>query len=497
VDELEYGRLQHLEPRQLGAGLYELAAMQKSGATQYGCHSMGAPGGEMRATLGYRRYLDCDKSDTPGQDYAVARMDASFMVGVLADGVGQSFYGNLAADHVSNWLVEELWERRMDPPKEGELEPGLTKAQEQFAKTVENVSLDHLPDWHRAALETTRKAGSQAVFAAFIWEFARERGCLYQVGDAIAMVLRNGEYETILAAPKGRWSSARKSHLQLLRTPFTDTQAILIKSDGADPSWGTDIDGQTADGDQFLEMARVRAENDDVSFLAGCLVQGRRAPRQERRFLPATPGSSASGFPPALPDNTGASALGIRARTPGSEFVATRPESANSSAKPRFRGLSGFWDIGLIFVSGIVAGFLLFAALEILRLHFRTHPLLAQSSSAPENSPVQHNFPANAKEFLADYTSGVVFQIRGKGVAISVVGTSGVSEPYLLQWKGSPNDPDWYVFFPKFKPETGKFLTLRIFCPDESETGKVIKLRISLKSDQRSYENSVSLEGCK
>jgi hypothetical protein len=78
-----------------------------------------------------------------------------------------------------------------------------------------------------------------------------------------------------------------------------------------------------------------------------------------------------------------------------------------------------------------------------------------------------------------------------------VVGTSGVSEPYLLQWKGSPNDPDWYVFFPKFKPETGKFLTLRIFCPDESETGKVIKLRISLKSDQRSYENSVSLEGCK
>jgi hypothetical protein len=50
--------------------------------------------------MGYRRSLGFDERNNPGQDYAVIRAESSYIVGIVADGVSQSFYGDLAAYHL-------------------------------------------------------------------------------------------------------------------------------------------------------------------------------------------------------------------------------------------------------------------------------------------------------------------------------------------------------------------------------------------------------------
>src|SRR5215213_5656161 len=56
--------------------------------------------------LGYRRCAEFDEGNQPGQDYAVVRVGDGYVVGVVADGVSRSFYGNLAAESLSTWLVD-------------------------------------------------------------------------------------------------------------------------------------------------------------------------------------------------------------------------------------------------------------------------------------------------------------------------------------------------------------------------------------------------------
>lgn len=255
-------------------GFFEFKAFQQTGKTQYGVYQMPARNGTMVVALGYRRYKDCDKTDTPGQDYVVLRFDERHVVGVLADGVGQSFYGNLAAEHVSSWLIENLWRLRSAPPAETQLEEGLKAAEQTFAVTLESVSLDHLSDMHRGALDATRRSGSQAVFAAFIWDFIDRTGVLYQVGDAVAVVFRDDEHKTVDAPAKGRWSSAGKSQLMLQLRRLDGASGVLLKSDGADPAWGADVNYLVPRTDEFARMASVRSESDDVSFVSCSLLTG-------------------------------------------------------------------------------------------------------------------------------------------------------------------------------------------------------------------------------
>src|SRR6185295_2679194 len=60
-------------------------------------------------SLGYRRCKDFDEGNQPGQDFASVRGDKHYIVGVVADGVSQSFYGNLAAAYLSQFLLGYLW----------------------------------------------------------------------------------------------------------------------------------------------------------------------------------------------------------------------------------------------------------------------------------------------------------------------------------------------------------------------------------------------------
>jgi hypothetical protein len=223
--------------------------------------------------LGYRRSLDFDAKDNPGQDYAAVRADAKgHIVGVVADGVSQSFYGHLAAYHLSRSLLNTLWQERTQPPSGDTLEAELNVLEKEVASDiVESYPIPgDLAQLHKEALEDKRSSGSQAVFAAFVLDAARKRLYLYQVGDVGAIVhYSNKKPEDIQASSKGRWSSAGKSEMRLQLTTFEGERypsGIVIKSDGVGHDWG--LTEQTFDESAFALLSKERAGIDDMSFVA-------------------------------------------------------------------------------------------------------------------------------------------------------------------------------------------------------------------------------------
>ena len=246
------------------------SAFQGSGKTQYGhVDAIECAHRSFRLSVGYRRCFDFDENDAPGQDAACFRASEQHLIGVVADGVSQSFYGNLAARHLCDWLVDELWQRRRAAPNETVLEEGLREQEKCLAAAVREVSLSHLLGLQRSALEKTREAGSQAVFAAFLWDCAADILHVYQLGDVRALVRVSAGRAVQIAPgdPKGRWSSAGRSHLGVVHTQWRDVAGVLLASDGAGSSWGRDFGSRSSNAQAFFQMAQLQAENDDVSFV--------------------------------------------------------------------------------------------------------------------------------------------------------------------------------------------------------------------------------------
>ena len=252
-----------------------LTSDQGSGEVQYKSITVPIPGNNLREAeifLGYRRSVDFDEGDKRGQDYAIACGGDGYIVGVVADGVSQSFYGDLAAKKVSEWLVDHLWNMRGHPPGRTQLEESLKTLEEEFAADVEAFKVpEHLPLMLKDNLESVRqKSGSQAVFTAFVMDLLNTRLSLYQVGDVIAIIhyLDKPSEAAQPSSNKGRWSSARKSDLLLEDIIRDGVKGVVVKSDGAGKDWGQSIDGDVLDEESFKPLAQKQAGMDDVSFIA-------------------------------------------------------------------------------------------------------------------------------------------------------------------------------------------------------------------------------------
>ena len=166
---------------------------QVSSEIQFDTVNMGPSRGaeECSATMGYRRCNDFDTGNLPGQDCAGLRAEGNYIAGVVVDGVGQSFYANIAAEELCRFLLEKLWQSRKRPPKEEELSSALRKFARDVDLLVQGYTLPtYLSDLARAADEHKRRRGSQAVFAAFLLNRLGSIVHLYQVGDAGAFIFR-------------------------------------------------------------------------------------------------------------------------------------------------------------------------------------------------------------------------------------------------------------------------------------------------------------------
>lgn len=254
------------------AGYDQYQIVQRSGSPQYG--ELSVPAGDSRADarvcFGFRRCCEYDEGDKPGQDYVVVRVGGGYVVGIVADGVSRSFYGNLAAEYVSNWMVEELWRQRADTPEAESLEGLLKQAEARFADYMDKYPIPtDLPPYLIQALERKRPKGSQTVFAAFVLNVAEARLALYQVGDIQALVHNSRPEPEVVESPaKGRWSSAGKSPMLLEKKVFTNVNGLVVKSDGVSEEWGRTLDANELAADRFGLMAKARAQNDDISFIA-------------------------------------------------------------------------------------------------------------------------------------------------------------------------------------------------------------------------------------
>jgi hypothetical protein len=253
------------------------ASAQGSGDPQYYQFSIPASGGAqwVSVSLGYRRSADFDRANQPGQDYAIVRGGYGSVVGVVADGVSQSFYGHYAAEFVAERLLEYLWERRKAPPSAHQLNRILRDFERVFKTRIDNYVLPtRLQPLQRDALEQTRRqAGSQAVFAAFVLDTEARSLRLFEVGDALAVVHcargeTNGSHSKVIQADRrGRWSSAGRTHLLLEEINERDVKGIVIKSDGA-KDWGASLASHKFNRAAFFEVAPEFACYDDVSFVA-------------------------------------------------------------------------------------------------------------------------------------------------------------------------------------------------------------------------------------
>jgi hypothetical protein len=245
---------------------------QQSNKAQYLQLAVPSKGAEavVQVYLGYRRCAEFDEGNQPGQDYAVVRVGDGYVIGIVADGVSRSFYGNLAAKSLSTWLVNQLWHQRAAPPDHDSMKRLLKEEEAKFAKSVEDHQIrTDLPVILLSALERKRLKGSQTVFAAFVLEVASSKLTLYQVGDVKALIHNSKpEPELVEAAAEGRWSSGGQSLLLLKQTLFENVDGLVIKSDGVSDDWGRTLEKSAFDEDQFSLMTELRSPLDDISFIA-------------------------------------------------------------------------------------------------------------------------------------------------------------------------------------------------------------------------------------
>lgn len=237
-------------------------------------HLQSAPKATIRA--GYRRCVEYDAVDGTGQDDAALRCDREYVVGVVADGVSQSFRGDLAARWVTSWLLEQLWRQREEPPEQGRLAAAL----EQHARDLEDKLADveinrSLDAYMQRALDLNRRKGSQAVLGAFVLRISDGRLDVFLLGDIRGMVLSDGGVQRVAAAdPKGRWAVPSRGALTLTHYRLEGVRTVWLASDGVKEEFFARLEAEglvtqqgVANSELEAEMERWAAD-DDVSFIA-------------------------------------------------------------------------------------------------------------------------------------------------------------------------------------------------------------------------------------
>jgi hypothetical protein len=226
--------------------------------------------GQLRLQLGYRRWKEFDAENHAGQDFCVLYSDGRRAAGVLADGVSQSFYGNLAAEYLATRLIGYLWKHAPPQPAESEIRAYLEEIRPGLHQIVSAFQIPaHLDPAVRAALEQTRdRDGSQAVFAAFVLDAATSTAWTCLLGDA-SIVLRTSTDVAILQSkdPRARWTSGARTSDSLLIERHAGVTGLVLRSDGA-LDWGADMSAERMHESAFRALADRASQRDDVSFAA-------------------------------------------------------------------------------------------------------------------------------------------------------------------------------------------------------------------------------------
>lgn len=176
----------------------------------------------------YQRSSDSRTSGTPGQDFLAWNYDKhkDVLGFVICDGVGSSFFGNIAAKYLGNQLLNELifdfgpaleeeYEIRQKSTQHnseilsliGEKIAGkLNKWKEEGNKLVYAQELpSDLAPMVRTALEQQRQYGSEAVFLCGRINFVSRKIMLVWMGDSKVQIFRSDKSQIPDTMLGGRW----------------------------------------------------------------------------------------------------------------------------------------------------------------------------------------------------------------------------------------------------------------------------------------------------
>lgn len=193
---------------------------------------------------GHDRSADSIKGNQPGQDSLSVKWSKKRMAVTQCDGVSQSFFGDLAAEHLCKNLSEFLLTFPTDQDIEQmqhQLLEYLNQLSAGFKETVDSFSLDHIePVFLRNVLEKKRDLGSEAVFSSLLLDKSRYLALLIWAGDSRIRIWKNQNEVTSDYFSKQdflteeRWSSHKgiigNLHLKILSPDEFDQ--LVLYSDG-------------------------------------------------------------------------------------------------------------------------------------------------------------------------------------------------------------------------------------------------------------------------
>jgi serine/threonine protein phosphatase PrpC len=239
-------------------------------------------------TYGYRRWCEFDPTNADGQDFYSIRADNDYVIAAVADGVSQSFFGDLAAREVGRGLVTYLWQLRIEPPRTEELEAELRSLQGKVDAAVQAKEIPQSNEYLAEALRKTRDRGSQTVFAAFCLHVRDRRAWLYHVGDVSTRIYHSNDERVHLLSKSGRWSSSGRGDMLLKGTVENDIVGIFLHTDGVSTEFAERTKRPDVSKPDFLEEVEKRASIDDLSFVAVKLSGFRAMPPEG----PSAPGAT-------------------------------------------------------------------------------------------------------------------------------------------------------------------------------------------------------------
>jgi hypothetical protein len=216
---------------------------------------------------GYRRWLEFDAADQAGQDFCSFKCDGSHAVMVVADGVSQSFYGDLAARLVGRELLDFLWSQRESPPCVEALRTRLNECCATVTKVVRGKAVNPSTSGiKRLALEATRRDGSQTVLGAGLVDCRSEHGWLFLLGDIVAVVDDASGSCSCTGVKRTRWSNTYGVKGDIYVRSLSEVRSLLLKSDGVAEVQADELSSLLSK-DAFERSADQWAKADDVSFV--------------------------------------------------------------------------------------------------------------------------------------------------------------------------------------------------------------------------------------
>lgn len=238
-----------------------------------------------------RRSHEGSKSNLPNEDYLAFRYDEECLVVVLCDGVGQSFFGDLAARFLGDKLLEWLWALKPDDIPDND-KGGAKLAEKLFndlhAWTTPATELvkdhplpkDRATSLRRIALERKRDDGSASVFACARLDFSAEKtSCLgFWLGNtrlrfwgardkALSLASDNTVHHEQWSTAKGPLNSDVVHHIVLPSLAKRKVQRLTLHTDGVH-QFEDELSGLTlARLKEILRELKEDVASDDVSLL--------------------------------------------------------------------------------------------------------------------------------------------------------------------------------------------------------------------------------------